>query len=260
MASNRLPISTRVRDPYDSHDLISVELHGCSWPIRYSLDDPWWKIPYFCIAIPINRIYRRYKYRPRKPLPKEVEFNERCSNGSDSPEPLASRRRALTPTPPVSGAASGSKFESISIQQQSLVFSKLPMDVRYMIYQYVAYFSGHQGRLHLVNLHKRLRSVPCYCKNVDTDEDEYPFRSRELPSWRIVHDWQHSCWKPVAFDGTTVVNPHIRYGQGRILNRVGGLLCSCRQAYAVSTNRDIWGKPADRKQKDTRKRLTCCTL
>lgn len=68
-----------------------------------------------------------------RPSPEKLERKKRHQR-SDSPEPLPARRRALT-------LLLGS-LDTASSQQLSLFFTKLPPDVRYLIYQHVLRASG----------------------------------------------------------------------------------------------------------------------
>lgn len=165
MASNTPPSeSTRIADPYEDRSELgaeSIRFYHPIWPnLRWKL----LKASLFCIFVPLSLLRKR---RKRKDDASYVEFNERLK-GSDPPEPLPSRRRALTlPGDAVSGSGPGSG----SAQQQSLFFSKLPLDIRYMIYQYVSYFSGRRCRMHLINFHRHLRSYPCAMQDNDDDDD-----------------------------------------------------------------------------------------
>lgn len=214
---------TRMSDPYENIDLDEGPICGKPSPRCTRDRHLWWKIPLCFIRIPYLTI-REHFYTPRPtPTPQFAEYKERCK-GSEAPEPLPSLRRALTlPGGVVSGSGSGPG----SAQQLSLFFSKLPLDIRYLIYKYVMYFSGSACRLHVVNLHRRLRSVSCY---VNPDPIEYENR---MPTFQVVHSWQHCCWGHEASDGTSVLSPNIVYPR-RNLTRVRGLLCSCRRVYAAT--------------------------
>lgn len=134
-----------------------------------------------------------------RPSPEKLERKKRHQR-SDSPEPLPARRRALT-------LLLGS-LDTASSQQLSLFFTKLPPDVRYLIYQHVLRASG-RAYLHVASTHRRVCSFPCY-------------ESRDL------HGWQYICWWNAATDGTTMPRAPIN---GLREDVVSGLLCSCRRVY-----------------------------
>lgn len=133
-----------------------------------------------------------------RPTPERLERRRRAER-SDSPKPLPARRRALT-----------LPLESLyadSSQQQSLFFTKLPPDVRYLIYQHVLRAPDH-AYLHVASTHQRVCSFPC--------QERY----------REIHGWQHWCWWRPADDGT-IIAPI----EGRCKDVVSGLLCSCKKMY-----------------------------
>ena len=136
-----------------------------------------------------------------RPSPEKLERKKRHQS-SDSPEPLPTRRRALTPPLESLGTTSS--------QQQSLLLTKLPPDVRYLIYQHILRASDH-AYLHVASTHQRVCSFPCY----------------ESHSYGL-HGWQHICWWDAATDGTTMPRAPI---SGPCKDVVSGLLCSCKQVY-----------------------------
>lgn len=97
----------------------------------------------------------------------------------ERPAPLGERKRPLTP-PSAPGA--------LSHQEQSLFFSKLPIDIRRMIYDYVL-VSPDDRVLHIASSWRRLFSRRCHETNTDP------------------RGWRHRCWSSMgvqAEDGTTV--------------------------------------------------------
>lgn len=141
---------------------------------------------------------------------KRFEHKQRQRH-SDPPESLSSRRRALTP--PLEESRS-KKVPSHHQQQQSLFFTKLPLDVRYLIYQHVIRGSD-DAYVHVASSHQRICSFSCVEEHSE------------------LHGWQHVCWWNTATDGTTTRRnaPH-RPRQ----DMVSGLLCCCRQVYVFVKN------------------------
>lgn len=140
----------------------------------------------------------------------------RSRKGSSTrPNPLpAHRKRPLTPD-----AVNGWRKKSAKTQDKCLLFSRLPIEIRQLIYREVLASSEGQ-ELHVCSSHKRLLSHRCHVY------DPY------------VRGWRHDCWGSTAMDGTTINWMEDGLGpeqQGMQFNysTVIGLLCSCRRMYVL---------------------------
>lgn len=127
------------------------------------------------------------------------------------PEPLSpQRKRPLTADGINTKCANKTKD-----QDQSLLFSRLPIDIRRLIYQEVLASPDHQ-ELHIISSNKRL-----ICHRCDMDDPETP-------------NWAHKCWGETAVDGTSIdwmedgLGPQ-QVGMEFHTPVVMGLLCSCRR-------------------------------
>lgn len=149
----------------------------------------------------------------------EEKLAERRRRISERPEPLpAVRERTLTlPLPPNNTDwVRNSRQQRTCDQQQSAFFTRLPQEIRYMIYQEVLAPSGHP-ELHIASADQRLLSRRC------VNEDP------------IVPGLEHSCWgRCYKQDGTTARsgNPKEYEPEDRSSYPIRlGLLRSCRQVY-----------------------------
>ena len=131
---------------------------------------------------------------------------------SARPKPLRTRRRrALTLPSSSPGARKSSTNIPIYEQEQSAFFTKLPLEIRLLIYQEVLAPKDHP-MLHVASGHKRLFS--CRCSNTD------PHRP----------GWCHKCWGlMVKLDGTIGLCP---FGESIYPHPVRiQMLRSCRRMY-----------------------------
>lgn len=151
----------------------------------------------------------------------EKKLAERRRRVSDRPEALpVIRERTLTlPFPPNNtDVPRNRRHQGTCDQQQSKFFTKLPQEIRYLIYREVLAPTDH-SELHVASADQRLLSRRCVNENLETP------------------GLQHSCWgRCYKLDGTTAQNPSLgRYepeDDSPYPVRLG-LLRSCRQAYVI---------------------------
>lgn len=143
---------------------------------------------------------------------------------SERPDALAPvRQRSLTLPLPETQSSLSREVPKIYIQEKSLFFSKLPFDIRRLIYQEVLAPSDG-SELHVASSEWRLLSRRCFDNNPD------------------LRGWQHRCWGYKRKDGTSA---DWRFPAGKLAAKgvqppreagveptVMGLLCCCRQMYA----------------------------
>jgi len=156
----------------------------------------------------MERLKRKLKKRTEKWTKKDSqsppEFASRKQarmSLCERPSPLGERKRPLTPP------ASRGNFHQ---QEQSLLFSKLPIDVRLLIYQHV--LASPEGRvLHIASSWRRLFCHPCHETNSE------------------LRGWRHGCWGSMGVqtdDGATA--DWFEKGHKPPKPSFFGLLRSCR--------------------------------
>lgn len=125
----------------------------------------------------MERLKRKLKKMTGKPppstLPSPPMFASRKQarmSLCERPAPLGERKRPLTP-PNWQGA--------LSQQEQSLFFSRLPIDIRRIIYQYVL-ASPEDRVLHIASSWRRL-----FCHRCDETNSD-------------PRGWLHKCWKSMG--------------------------------------------------------------
>lgn len=157
----------------------------------------------------MEQLKRKLKKMMEKPLPspsssppKFASRKQARTSLCERPAPLGERKRPLTP-PGSQGA--------LSQQEQSLFFSKLPIDIRRIIYQFVL-ASPEDRVIHIASSWRRL-----FCHRCDETNSD-------------PRGWLHKCWNSMGVqteDGATA--DWSENGANPPRPSFFGLLRSCRR-------------------------------
>ena len=158
----------------------------------------------------LNQQPKEPQSKPRKGI---RGFKEIRVRGSEHPHPIPAKRpRPLTPDP-----VNSRKRSRAHPQEQSLLFTRLPLDIRRLIYR-EALVPADGRELHIFSSNRRLPSHQCHI--IDSN----------------LRGWMHDCYSTRAEDGTTVtwMEEGLVEGQHEAqIPMVIGLLCSCRRMYEI---------------------------